>query len=157
MTRCALQLALVFVAGCASTRAPMISGPQDWFESNGIVLLGPVYDGHEISALLLVKGEPPIVVDRRLPEGASVAVRHVESCSGAPIEFDIADTGLAAPATEDLMRIESGFAYGKTLRLLVRGDDGPACIDVTIGIRDFLQSPEGDRAYRLGRFRLARG
>lgn len=127
-----------------------------WIESNGIILASPEYDGFTINTTVLVMGDGNFVVDRRMPEGMSVYISRVFKCSGEFYSFDVVDTGLPGPSRDDLLKLERGYVYGRSMELMVGGEETPPCIDVVIGVRDQAREAAGEELYRSGRFRLYR-
>lgn len=148
------RLVLGLFLGAACAAQPHVLGGHRVLEDGQLRFVDPTYDGHELSGWLLVAGDEQLVVDRRLPEGASLSVRKVERCAGGAIPFDIADTSLEAPTKDELLRVGSGFTYGKQVRLLVFATDGPPCIVVSLGLRDHSRVNAGEHSYLMGRFRF---
>lgn len=147
----------IFSACVTSTGSQQASITREVIESNGILLIDPKYDGTSISAILLIKGDPSILLDPRLVDYVHIDIRRIENCSGRSLSYRLADSFPKALSEDELLHLESGAIYGKNMRFRLF-DDGPDCIRVMLWIWDYLRKPGRPREfdYRVGRFQFIR-
>lgn len=95
------------------------------------------YDGWSLSGRLLVSpDEGRLRLDKRLITSASLSTKSVTDCvTRHPVEFMVIDVRATGPQEEDVLLLESGYWYGKDVRIPLFAETpdrqrGPNCIEV---------------------------
>lgn len=151
---------ILMTSGCASTNIPKTSVTSNWMESDGLILIDPIYNGTFFFARLLVRGDPPILIDPRFIPYVHVDIQGIENCFGEPIDYWRPSESASVPLENSkTFLIEPNFIFGKNVEFQIfppiNGEPLP-CIQLTIGVRDESLHEEGVAVYRWGKFRLFR-
>jgi hypothetical protein len=129
------QGAFVLVLGVACAHLPALPTGT---EPPVLLFETPRYDGHGVSGRVLVGARGPMVVDRRLIEGVSVAVDRVTDCAMGTVFPTLVADVLPEPATrDDLLVLNDGEWFGREVSFPVFMEpfsppEGPACIEFTL-------------------------
>lgn len=100
------------------------------------------YDGWTLSGRLMVSPETgPLRLDRRLATWGDVEIKHVSSCERGSVMAIHADVFSPLPGPEDLLVLNPGYWYGKTVRFGLFDEHlsglGPECVEATITLLSF--------------------
>jgi hypothetical protein len=100
------------------------------------------YDGWTLSGRLLISPESgPLRLDRRLIPSIDVEVTNVSACELGSVTSIHADVFAAPDRQENLLVLEPGYWYGKTVRFLLFAEHftglGPECVEVDILLVSF--------------------
>lgn len=100
------------------------------------------YDGFTVSARVLVSPEGgPLRLDRRLIPSIDVELSVVADCERGSVPYIHADVFSALNRAENLMVLEPGYWYGRTVHFMPFDDHftglGPECVEATLHVRSF--------------------
>ena len=100
------------------------------------------YDGFTVSARVLVSPEGgPLRLDRRLIPSIDVELSVVADCERGSVPYIHFDVFSALNRAENLMVLEPGYWYGKTVHFMLFDDHftgiGPECVEATHNVRSF--------------------
>jgi hypothetical protein len=100
------------------------------------------YDGFTVSARVLVSPEgAPLRLDRRLIPSIDVSIGIVADCERGSVMSIHADVFSALNRAENLMVLEPGYWYGRTVHFMLFDDHftglGPECVEATLRLHAF--------------------
>ena len=100
------------------------------------------YDGYVVSARVLVRPEGgSLRLDRRLIPSIGVGIGLVADCERGSVPYIHADVFSALNRAENLMVLEPGYWYGRTVHFMPFDDHftglGPECVEATLHVRSF--------------------
>jgi hypothetical protein len=100
------------------------------------------YDGWTLSGRLLVSPETgSLRLDRRLVTWGDVEIKHVSACEHGSVMAMHADVFSPLPSSEDLLVLNPGYWYGKTVRFKLFSEHftglGPECVEADIILLSF--------------------